>query len=96
MFLDDPDDIPLVLSVEVLVQGIPRARGPWATGKGEGAPLCRLWEAHILYLQVMLHMTDRHSVPVYLQLHPVHAITVCRHNPRGDINSALQSRDPAS
>ena len=40
VLLKDPDDIPPVLSLEVRVQEIPRARGPRATRRGAGASLC--------------------------------------------------------
>ena len=39
VFHEYPDAIPPVLAVEVQAQAIPRARGPWETGKGVGAPL---------------------------------------------------------
>ena len=65
VFLKDPDAIPSVLAIYVRAQFIPRTRGPHENVKGEGEPLCKPRKAYIIYLWVVLHLTDQQPVPVY-------------------------------
>ena len=70
---------PQILAAEMIVHASPGARGTWASGKGTGETFCRLWEAHIIKLRIMLHMTDWQPVTVYLWIRFVHSTMVCRH-----------------
>ena len=65
MLLQDTDPIPPVLPIEVQSQAILHVGVPWAAVEGAGALISRLQEAHIAYLGLMYHLTDRHSTPVY-------------------------------
>ena len=57
---------------------------------------CQLRKYHIVNLRVVLCLTDRQPVTVYCRFCPMHAKAVCRHRPRGELNSTLQARDPSS
>ena len=92
VLLEDSDSTPLVLDVEVRAQAIPCERGTQETRKWAGVPICRPWKAHIIYLRVVLRMTDRQLVPVYCRFHPMHSTMVCRNQPHGELKSALQTR----
>ena len=79
MFLQDPDNIPPVLAIEVQAQAISHAGGPWTSGKGAGALLSLPQEAHIVHLRLVLRLTDWQPDPVDCWFRPVHASVVCHH-----------------
>ena len=96
VLLEDTDAIPPVLAAEVQAQDITCSRGTQEIGKGAGAPLCQPWKYHIVYLRVVLRLTDLQPYPVYCRLSPMHATTVFRHRSRCYLNSTLWARDPSS
>ena len=65
VFIWDNDAIPPVPTDKMRAQAIPRVGGTCTTGKGAGAPLFCPREAHVIYLWVVLRMTDRKPVTVY-------------------------------
>ena len=58
VFLEDPNAIPPVLAVGMQAQDIQSAREPRATRKGAWAPLFRPRKYHIVYLRLVLRLTD--------------------------------------
>ena len=84
-----------MLSDKIMVQGIPGAIEPWETVEGVVRPLFRPQEYQIIDLRMVLRLTDQHPVPVYLRLRPMCLTTVFRHQPRGEFNSALRSKNPS-
>ena len=66
MLLQDPYNAPPVMAAEMIAKEIPGEKGPWASGKWAGVPFCNPWEAHIINLWMMIRLTDRQPVPVYL------------------------------
>ena len=96
VFLEDPDSTPPVLAFKLQSQAIPIERGSCSTEKGAGATLCQPRKSHILYLRVVLRLTERQPVTVYCWFRPVYATMVCCNRPHNEINSILWERDPAS
>ena len=76
----------------MIAQASPGAKGPWASRKGAEAPFFHLWENHIIKLRMMLRMTDRQPVLVYLRIYPVHSTMVYHHRPCSNYDSALQRK----
>ena len=85
-------DYPPVMAAKVQVQSIPSARGTCTPGEDAGAPLFCPQEAHIIFLQVVLCLTDLQPVPVYCRFRTVHVIMVCCNLPDSEFNSALWAR----
>ena len=67
---------PPVLAVKVKAQSIPREIVPQTTREGAGAPLFFSRESHIIYLRVVLRLTDRQTITVYFRFCTVHVTTV--------------------
>ena len=58
-FLQDPQAIPSVISVEVITEAVPGPRQSWEPGKGAGALECDSPETDVKDLWDVLHLIER-------------------------------------
>ena len=81
VLLYDPYSDPPVMDSKIISQAVTGVIGPWVTGKLAGAQICCLWESDIIDLYMVLHLTDRQPVPVYVWIRPMNLTSVCCHQP---------------
>ena len=91
MLLQDTDNIPPVLPVEVRAQDIPCVGGPQEVGEGARELIFIPLEAQMLYLGLMYRLDDRRTTPVDFRICHVHAAVVCRHGPCCELNPTVRA-----
>ena len=96
VLIQDPEAFPPVLAAEVVPQDVPCTQGPREDRKGAGALRCALWKTEVKDLRYVFHLNGQQTVPLNLQLCPMHTSSVHRHQYHGKFYSTVQTGDTLS
>ena len=91
VFLQDPEDVPPLLAVEVVPQEVPGPWGPCAVGKGWWSMRRAHKKTDVKDLWNLFCLTDWQKVTVNFWLHPIHKLFVFLHQPCGKLYYKFQA-----